>query len=63
MYEAQEKAIRNQTVEFVVLRSSGKQREYGADVPYLLDNYELVDTAAQEFEHRNFVYCLFRAKG
>jgi len=50
-------------VDFVVIRTDGKQKEYGSNVPYLLDNYELVETVRQEFEGRDFTYCLFRVKG
>jgi hypothetical protein len=63
MRQAQQQAIRDKTVDFVVVRCEGKQKEYGSNVPYLLDNYELVETVRQEFEGHNFVYCLFRVKG
>ena len=57
--ETQRQVIRERAVQFVVLRSDGREEEYGGDVPYLLENYELVETVWQEFEHRDFVYCLF----
>ncbi len=63
MTEEQQQVIRNKGVDFVVLRLKGSEREYGSDVPYLLDNYELVDTVRQEFEGIRFTYCLFRVKG
>lgn len=62
MTQVQQQAIRNKTVDFVVLRYRGGKQEYGGDVPYLLDNYELVDTVQQNFEHMNFTYCLFQVK-
>jgi hypothetical protein len=63
MTQAQQQAIRDKAVDFVVLRCSGRQQEYGGNVSYLLDNYELVDSVRQEFEGHSFVYCLFRVKG
>lgn len=63
MVKEQQQAIRDRAVDFIVLRLNGRQKEYGSDVPYLLDNYELVDIAQQEFEGVRFTYCLFRSKG
>lgn len=63
MMETQRQVIRNTDVQFVVIRSDMRQQKYGSDVPYLLENYELVETVQQEFEGRDFVYCLFQVKG
>ncbi len=60
--ETQQQLIHDKTVQFVVLRLKDRPQDYGSDVPYLLENYELVDVVPQEFEHLNFVYCLFRVK-
>lgn len=62
MFETQQAVIRNKAVRFVVLRVADRPQDFGSDVPYLLDNYELVETVPQEFEGNGFMYCLFRAK-
>ena len=63
MMETQRQMIRDKAVRFVVLRANDRPQDFGSDVPFLLENYELMETVPQEFEGRGFVYCLFRVKG
>jgi hypothetical protein len=63
MTDAQNEAIRNEAVQFVVTRSDGKGKSGGQSTSKLLgENYELVSQVQQEFEHRQFTYSLYRLK-
>jgi hypothetical protein len=63
MTDAQNEAIQNEAVQFVVTRSDGKGKSGGQSTSKLLgENYELVSQVQQEFEHRQFTYSLYRLK-
>ena len=63
MTEAQNAAVSDGAVQFVVMRSDGNGKGGGQNTPALLEeNYELVAQVRQEFEHRQFTYSLYRLK-
>jgi hypothetical protein len=61
MTAAQDAAIRDKAVMFVVTRSGGKGQDAQSAL-LLRENYALVAQAEQEFEHRHFTYSLYRRK-
>lgn len=60
MTQAQDAAVRNKAIQFVVMRSGSKWQSNGSAL--LEQNYELVAQIQQVFEHRPFTYSLYRLR-
>ncbi len=60
MMQAQNLIIKNKGAEFVVLRLGANDKS--PNVPYLSNNYKLIDSVKQIFENKKYTYMLYQAR-
>ncbi len=60
--DAQDMAIKEEKVDFVIMRIREERNSYSIGVPYLYENYQIVKEVPQEFEGINFKYILFQKR-
>lgn len=58
--DEQNRYIEEQLVEFVVIRMTETETKENLTIPYLFENYELIETETQVFGETEFIYLLFK---